>query len=85
MIDDGVNGLLFERRNADDLAGAIATLLRNRELRAEMGARAREKQRHDFDLEAVTRRLESLYESLFSATARGRAERRESSWIPSAP
>ena len=70
LIEHGVHGLLVPRRDVDGLAGALASLLRDPPLRAEMGARARERQRLEFDIDATVRRLEALYEDLFSATRR---------------
>jgi glycosyltransferase involved in cell wall biosynthesis len=78
LIDHDVTGLLFERRNAEGLAGALGVLLRDPERRAAMGARARRRQLRDFHLEAFARRLEGLYEDLYRASPRGRAER----WAP---
>jgi glycosyltransferase involved in cell wall biosynthesis len=70
LIEHGVHGLLVPRRDVDALAGAVASLLRDPALRAEMGARARERQRLEFDIDATVRRLEALYEELFSASRR---------------
>jgi glycosyltransferase involved in cell wall biosynthesis len=78
MIEHGVHGLLFERRNATDLAEAIGDLLRDPSRRRAMGERARERQRRDFHLDSLASRLESLYEELFRASRRGRAEQ----WAP---
>ena len=74
MVEDGVEGLLVERRSPQELAGAVAALLRDPARRDEMGARARERQRRDFDFGAMVRRVETLYEGLFAATDRARAE-----------
>jgi glycosyltransferase involved in cell wall biosynthesis len=74
MIDDGVHGLLFEKQNAHELARALARLLRDREERQRMGEHARERQRERFDLDGAARWLEGLYEELYSASKRGRAE-----------
>lgn len=85
MIEHGVHGLLFERRDVDDLAAAIAALLGDSGLRRRMGARGRERQQQQFDLAAATRRLELLYEELHRAKARRSGRRsarlvRGSSW-----
>jgi hypothetical protein len=37
-----------------------------------MGARARERQRREFDIDATVRRLETVYEELFRTSRRGR-------------
>jgi glycosyltransferase involved in cell wall biosynthesis len=72
LIEHGVHGLLVPRRDVDALAGAVASLLRDPVLRAEMGARARERQRREFDIDATVRRLEALYKELVGAKRRSR-------------
>jgi len=72
LIEHGVHGLLIDRGDADALARAVASLLRNPVLRAEMGARGRERQRREFDIDAMVRRLETVYEELFLTSRRGR-------------
>lgn len=71
LIEHGVHGLLVPPRNPEALADAIASLLRDPGLRAELGANARERQQRDFDIERTVRRLEDLYEQLILARARG--------------
>jgi glycosyltransferase involved in cell wall biosynthesis len=75
IVEDGVHGLLVERRDPVALANALARLLRDPALRAEMGARGRARQQREFTLEAMIGRIEELYEELFHASARGRQER----------
>jgi glycosyltransferase involved in cell wall biosynthesis len=72
LIEEGVHGLLIDPGDPDALARAVASLLRNPALRAEMGARARERQRREFDIDATVRRLETVYEELFRTSRRGR-------------
>jgi glycosyltransferase involved in cell wall biosynthesis len=74
LIDDGVEGLLVPRRNPAELASAIERLLDDSALRAELATRARERQQREFDLGTTIRRLETLYESLYWASPRGRRE-----------
>lgn len=74
IVEDGVHGLLVERRDPAALARALANLLRNPERRAEMGARGRERQQREFTIEAMIRHVEELYEELFLASERGRRE-----------
>jgi glycosyltransferase involved in cell wall biosynthesis len=78
LITHGVHGLLFERRDVDGLAGAVAELLRDPVRRRQMGEHARARQLREFDLESSVRRLEELYELLYLHTERGRRER----WRP---
>jgi glycosyltransferase involved in cell wall biosynthesis len=75
LIHDGAHGILVEHQNPDELAVAIARLLRDPELRARMGENARERQQAHFDLGHMVRRLETLYEELFLGTDRARKER----------
>jgi glycosyltransferase involved in cell wall biosynthesis len=70
LIEDGVHGRLVEPGDAEGLAAAIVELLRDRGRAAELGARARERRRAEFDLSGTVRALEDLYERL--GTARGR-------------
>ena len=74
MIEDGVHGLLFEKRDARSLANALARLLRDPAERKAMGARAQERQRERFDLDGATRWVERLYRELFEVSKRGHAE-----------
>jgi glycosyltransferase involved in cell wall biosynthesis len=78
LITHGVHGLLFERRDVEGLAGAVAELLRDPVRRRQMGEHARARQLREFDLESSVRRLEELYELLYLHTERGRRER----WRP---
>jgi glycosyltransferase involved in cell wall biosynthesis len=74
LVQHGVHGLLFERRDAEGLARAIAELLADPEARAGMGRRAQQRQRREFDLDSTVRRLEELYEVLYLQSERGREE-----------
>lgn len=69
IIQDGVHGRLVEPGDDEALAAAIADVLADREAAAEMGRRGRERRREHFDLGAVARRLEALYEELTAAAA----------------
>ncbi len=82
LIDEGVHGLLVEPRDAEVLAQAVAELLRDPDRRAELGARALERQRRELGVDVMIRRLEDLYESLFLASARARHELRASAPAP---
>lgn len=70
LIVDGVHGLLVEPRDPAGLAAAIASLLRDPARAAEMGRRARERRRAEFDLDVAARRLEQLYEQLLESSSR---------------
>jgi glycosyltransferase involved in cell wall biosynthesis len=70
LIEDGVHGLLVEPGDAQALAAAVARLLRDRSAAAEMGTRARERRRREFDIDVTARRIETLYEDLYAAARR---------------
>jgi glycosyltransferase involved in cell wall biosynthesis len=68
LIDDGVHGLLVRPEDPEDLAAALQRLLEDRELAARLGAAAKQRQRANFDLDVVVRRLEDLYLELYSSS-----------------
>jgi len=72
LIEDGVMGLLVDRRDPGALAGAIAELLRDPERRARMGRLARDRRRSEFDIDVTVERLQQLYEDLYADKARAR-------------
>jgi len=65
LIEDGVHGLLVPQHDPDALAAAIRRLLVDRTLARRLGEAARERQRSNYDLDMVVRRLESLYVELY--------------------
>lgn len=60
-VHDGIDGLLVDPKNTQDLAHAILRLAADPTLRATMGAAGFEKVRDHFDVPAVAGRLYSLY------------------------
>lgn len=78
LIRDGENGFLVPPRDPPALADALAKLLRDRELRVQMGERGRERQRAEFDHDTMIEKIEELYEELFARSRRGRRE----GWAP---
>jgi glycosyltransferase involved in cell wall biosynthesis len=76
LIEDQVEGLLVEPGDPAPLAEAIAILLRNPELSREMGRRGSERQRSEFSIEAVARRVEALYQELLAMSREPRLRRR---------
>jgi len=50
LVEDGVNGLLFEPKSDIELANAILALVRDTELRSRMGAKGRERAIEDYEL-----------------------------------
>jgi glycosyltransferase involved in cell wall biosynthesis len=61
LVQDGVHALLVEPGEPAGLAAAIGRLLADRALARRLGAAARERQRAQYDLDGVVRRLEDLY------------------------
>ena len=61
QVVDGVTGLLVTPGDPEALATAIARLATDSELRARMGAAARERYRAEFRADVVIDRIESLY------------------------
>lgn len=72
LVQDGVHGVLVERRNPQALANAIGELLRNPAQRVTMGQRGRQRQQSEFDSEVMMHRLEAMYERLRGARTCGR-------------
>jgi glycosyltransferase involved in cell wall biosynthesis len=68
LIEDGVHGLLVRPEDPAALAAGMQSLLEDPELAARLGAAAKERQRANFDLDVVVRRLEDLYLELYSSS-----------------
>jgi glycosyltransferase involved in cell wall biosynthesis len=62
LIGNNERGLLFESRNAGDLAAKLATLINNEPLRREFGTRAAEFARRMLSVEIAARRMADIYE-----------------------
>jgi glycosyltransferase involved in cell wall biosynthesis len=71
MIEEGVNGLLVERRDAKALADALLRLLNDEALREHLGAAGKELQLREFSLDAMIKRTEALYEELVKESRTG--------------
>jgi glycosyltransferase involved in cell wall biosynthesis len=67
LIEDGVHGLLVPPRDPSALAGALGRLLRDAQLRKELGRRGQERQRREFDVGVAVQRVETIYEELVAA------------------
>jgi len=61
---DGVTGLLVPPRDADALTQAITRLLRDPDLRRQMGRAGRERVERRFSVERMVQQTEALYEEL---------------------
>jgi glycosyltransferase involved in cell wall biosynthesis len=62
LVDDGVTGLLVEPRDIDALAGAMARLIDDAALRAEMGRNGRTRAERLFDIEHNVRSYVEMFE-----------------------
>jgi glycosyltransferase involved in cell wall biosynthesis len=78
LVHDGVHGLVVPPADPGALASALERLASDPAGRATMGAAASERQRDEFALDVLVRRVEDLYDELFARTSRARAER----WQP---
>jgi glycosyltransferase involved in cell wall biosynthesis len=75
LVDDGVHGLLVEPRDHNQLADALAQLLRDPRRAHRMGQAGQQRRAREFDINATVRRLESLYLQLEGGLTTGqRAE-----------
>lgn len=74
LIEHGIHGLLVPPGDSHAIAEAIALLLEESDRRRMMGEAGRERQRREFQIDVMVRRLEDLYVELFRATSRGRQE-----------
>ena len=61
MVEDGANGLIFERENSEMLATAMITLYENEELRGKMSENAYRIFNEKFTAKVMTEKLQNLY------------------------
>ena len=67
VVRNGIEGLLCEPLNAEDLASKIKKLLDDPKGRSEMGQAGRKKVVQTFSIETVVNRLEQVYREVMSA------------------
>jgi glycosyltransferase involved in cell wall biosynthesis len=70
VVDDGVNGFLFQPGSADSLADAIARAIAASGGDPELAARARDAVQHRFDAEVCATETSRLYGSLMDGVRR---------------
>lgn len=70
LIDDGINGFLFEPRDADTLAGHMVRLAQDSDLRRQMGRALQEKTRREFSLDAMVEKQKQIYAAILRRTER---------------
>lgn len=71
VITNGVEGLLCEPLNAEDLAAKVNTLLADQGMREKMGMAGRKKVLEKFGIKSVVDSLESVYRDVTSAPKGG--------------
>ncbi len=81
LIDDGVNGLIFEPGNAQQLAQHLVTLAGDKELRDAFGERIYEKASREFSIDRMVEHQLEIYESILKRDARQKARRRDGTII----
>jgi len=64
MIEDGVNGLLFEKENAQSLAEKIIEMANNKDRRNTMSLNARRTYEERFMIEHYVKNVTSFLETL---------------------
>jgi glycosyltransferase involved in cell wall biosynthesis len=68
LINDRVDGFLFESENAEGLASVITMILSSKEMATEIGTRAREKVKRLFRFEETVAQIEALYSRLLNGS-----------------
>ena len=63
LITDGVNGLLVPKKDSASMADAIVRLIKDPVLLESLGKGAREEYEKKFTSQAMTEKLEALYEA----------------------
>ncbi len=66
LIDHGVDGLIFEAGNADELASCMRQLIDNPDMAREMGKRGRAKMEERFSIERYMQSLLGIYERMLN-------------------
>jgi len=64
LVHDGVTGLLFARGDSQDLAGRLADVIANPDLRLRLAHSGALFIRENFSIEAAARRMEEIYAEL---------------------
>lgn len=77
LIDDGINGLIFEPGNEQQLAQHLLTLVEDPELRKTFGERIYQKASHEFSIDRMVEHQLEIYESILKRDARQKSRRRD--------
>jgi colanic acid/amylovoran biosynthesis glycosyltransferase len=70
IVDDGVTGFLVNERDVEGLADRLGRLVRDQNLRAQLGRAARAKMEREFDNRRQVDELEKLYDRAVAADKR---------------
>ena len=81
LIDDGVNGLIFEPGDEKQLAQHLLTLAGDEELRHTFGERIYEKASREFSIDRMVEHQLEIYESILKRDARQKAKKRDGTII----
>ena len=75
LIEDGVNGLLFPAKEAEQLAGHLVRLARDGGLRKKLGDALYDRASADFSIEATVQRQKEVYETVLRRRERKNRKR----------
>ncbi len=64
LVKDGINGLLIEPHNTEQLTEALAYLIKNPDKGTALGRRASESVKERYDLSTVTEKYITLYQNM---------------------
>ena len=77
LIDDGINGLIFEPGDDKQLAAHLVTLANHGELRREMAARLYQKASKAFSIDTMVETQLKIYKSVLQRTRRNQGRKRD--------
>ena len=81
LIDNGVNGLIFEPGNEQELAQHLLTLTEDKQLRDTFGERIYEKASREFSIDRMVEHQLEIYESILKRDARQKSKKRDGTII----
>ena len=70
FVEEGVNGMLFPLKKADDLVVAVRRLVADRDMRQRMGAAARQRVVESYTEQLASDRVAKCYEKMLAAIGR---------------
>ena len=81
LIDDGVNGLIFQPGDEKQLAQHLLTLANDKELRDTFGERIYEKASREFSIDRMVEHQLEIYDNILRRDARQKAKKRDGTII----